>query len=956
MSFQLEQPDSQPVLSQDQPLHARPLPQELEGFRNYHAGETILVCGCGSSLSEIVAPERFVAIGVNDVGRLFQPDYLVVINPKQQFRGDRFRYVEESRARAIFTQLHLGITHPHIVRFKLGKRGGVDFTNPHVLHYTRNSPYLALCLAVHMGAKRVGMIGVDFTDNHFFASTGRHPLAGEFPQIDREYNQLNESCLRLGVEVVNLSQESRLTAFPKMSPELFARLALLSPSEQSVAEGRKVFFVNHRFIACGEVFQDGLSHAADDLNVQHEMAYWDDPELPDKVDRFSPDLLFVVNGRKFARRWGSRFKSVPSAVWLLDEPYEVDDTSRFSNLFDTVFVNDPGIVHRHRNAHYLPVCYDPHEHSYRPGDHRTREVGFVGVHNALREQLLDSLCQRKLLSYVVGGPWRKPCVNAVCLSDKIPAHQTASLYKETRIVINIFRIAHQFNREHIPGASLNPRVYEAMQCGALVVSQNRSEFAQVCPDAPVFESAEDLISIVEQLLEDPMRFEMVRRSCIRQLAAHSYAHRLSKVLSVTMDVKEILPSRPLISFVTNTLTPARGATAQILPEPLSNDWESDANVMTLETDGTILMHKPMDTGPGTEQGLVGKALYKNLTLSFEVFLERNSSLVAKIHQVQAHNQLSNSYHLFSNGPRAYFARHNHSFHSVGLPEMDWVSVSIIYHDGIIIVKINGEEACYVRDQEIPEGFCFIGIKGGAARLRNIKIAETSATDILNHGIPAHSILYEGAARTAPVVSIITTVYDRVECLKRCLRSVGSLSFQDYEQIVVADCPPDETLEQLRLLTEQHDHTAGKRLMATLNERSNDWGISPASAGLFLSRGKYVCFLSDDNGYTPDHIDPLVEALENDKSIGFAYSSCLYAGRMTLHFATPRFGRIDLGQPMFRRELFDRYLDGRLPFREAAWDWRMIERFMRGGVRWRHINKPTFIFRLDKYPHLVPELQ
>ena len=103
-----------------------------------------LVCGCGASLSTLHDPERFVTIGVNDVGRLFQPDYLVVVNPRNQFHGDRFRYVDESGARAIFTQLDLGLSHPHVVRFQLGKRCGVDFSNPNVLHYTTNSPYVAL--------------------------------------------------------------------------------------------------------------------------------------------------------------------------------------------------------------------------------------------------------------------------------------------------------------------------------------------------------------------------------------------------------------------------------------------------------------------------------------------------------------------------------------------------------------------------------------------------------------------------------------------------------------------------------------------------------------------------------------------------------------------------------------------------------------------------------------------
>jgi hypothetical protein len=31
---------------------------------------------------------------------------------------------------------------------------------------------------------------------------------------------------------------------------------------------------------------------------------------------------------------------------------------------------------------------------------------------------------------------------------------------------------------------------------------------------------------------------------------------------------------------------------------------------------------------------------------------------------------------------------------------------------------------------------------------------------------------------------------------------------------------------------------------------------------------------------------------------------------------------------------------------------MIESFLRAGVRWRHVDDATFIFRLAKYPHLI----
>jgi len=59
--------------------------QSLASFRNRHKGETMLVCGCGDSLNQLDNPKQFLTIGVNDVGRRFQPDYLIVVNPCRQF-------------------------------------------------------------------------------------------------------------------------------------------------------------------------------------------------------------------------------------------------------------------------------------------------------------------------------------------------------------------------------------------------------------------------------------------------------------------------------------------------------------------------------------------------------------------------------------------------------------------------------------------------------------------------------------------------------------------------------------------------------------------------------------------------------------------------------------------------------------------------------------------------------
>jgi glycosyltransferase involved in cell wall biosynthesis len=208
--------------------------------------------------------------------------------------------------------------------------------------------------------------------------------------------------------------------------------------------------------------------------------------------------------------------------------------------------------------------------------------------------------------------------------------------------------------------------------------------------------------------------------------------------------------------------------------------------------------------------------------------------------------------------------------------------------------------------------------------------------------------------SAPRVSIVTTVYDRVDCLARCLRATTHLRFTDVEQIVVADAPPPDVRAAIAdVVAATQD--ARVRLLAR-ETRANDWGMTPAHDGLLASRGDYVCFLSDDNAYLPDHFRPLVAALDADPTLAFVYSSCQYAGRTVLNYAPPCGARIDLGQPLFRRQrLVDLFPRG-FGFSQFAWDWRLIEALLKTKARWRHVDAQTFIFRLAAYPALVEALR
>lgn len=197
---------------------------KFEDFKNKHAGENIVCCGLGESINGLGAIDfcgKLISIGVNDIGRAFTPTYLLNVNNRNQYKGDRYSFIENTQAQYLFTHTpgeNLGVKIP-IVAFKIDPRtGGVEIVENRLPHF-RNTPYMGVALAGYMGAKRVGLIGVDFTDNHFWIKDGPHRLNSEFQRIDEQYGKLAAHLKQQGAEVWNLSPISRLTSLPKMSLE-----------------------------------------------------------------------------------------------------------------------------------------------------------------------------------------------------------------------------------------------------------------------------------------------------------------------------------------------------------------------------------------------------------------------------------------------------------------------------------------------------------------------------------------------------------------------------------------------------------------------------------------------------------------------------------------------------------------------------------------------------------------
>src|SRR6185369_14216958 len=124
------------------------------------------------------------------------------------------------------------------------------------------------------------------------------------------------------------------------------------------------------------------------------------------------------------------------------------------------------------------------------------------------------------------------------IGPKVSPEKTTALYQDTSVVLNVFRDIHHFNCGRIPARSMNPRIYEALAGGALVVSEERDEIREVFPELPTFSDTRSLLTTLEKLLTNENATKTLLQQNRARLEGHTYADRLAKVLQVCLGWKK----------------------------------------------------------------------------------------------------------------------------------------------------------------------------------------------------------------------------------------------------------------------------------------------------------------------------------------------------------------------------------------------------------------------------------
>ena len=107
------------------------------------------------------------------------------------------------------------------------------------------------------------------------------------------------------------------------------------------------------------------------------------------------------------------------------------------------------------------------------------------------------------------------------------------------------------------------------------------------------------------------------------------------------------------------------------------------------------------------------------------------------------------------------------------------------------------------------------------------------------------------------ISVIVPVYNAEKYVERCLTSIFSQTFKNFECIIVDDCSSDNSIKICEKITECEPR-------AKIYHRMANQGVGPArNYGLELCCGKYICFVDSDDWIEKDYLQSLYEAVEQN---------------------------------------------------------------------------------------------
>lgn len=205
----------------------------------------------------------------------------------------------------------------------------------------------------------------------------------------------------------------------------------------------------------------------------------------------------------------------------------------------------------------------------------------------------------------------------------------------------------------------------------------------------------------------------------------------------------------------------------------------------------------------------------------------------------------------------------------------------------------------------------------------------------------------------PLVSIFTPTWNRHKEVLATVDNVLGQTYPNIEHLIVSDGPDTELFVEV---WRKHIplHKAPK--VITLGRRwteiiSGSFAVAPLMVGALMSKGKYHMWLCDDEEMHPQHVEKLVNLIE-ETGVDFVYPRAL----LYKNGSEPKDGWIVGTDPpsygeftscLYRAEALDKAMYRfKIPAPPGVHDWDMVMQWKASGATWRMLPDITLTHKVD----------
>jgi len=261
-----------------------------------------------------------------------------------------------------------------------------------------------------------------------------------------------------------------------------------------------------------------------------------------------PDYYFFLDHEHFHDHYKTLKRRAKVAIWLLEDPYEIDLSEYICQSVDVAFSMDmSGVELRRKNSdniHLLPLGFNRDvfniKEPYQP--HMT-DILLVGVAFPKRVKVAKSLAiychENGLKLKIIGLWWDREKSNKVLMqyvdNRIISELELASYYANTKIAIEINRDLNTHNDRRIPGSTPG-RGFGSCACNTFTLTNMRktlSNFFNIGKEIEVARTPDEVINKVQIYLgNEAKRKEVALNGYRRVLTEHTLDHRVATLFKI----------------------------------------------------------------------------------------------------------------------------------------------------------------------------------------------------------------------------------------------------------------------------------------------------------------------------------------------------------------------------------------------------------------------------------------